>query len=65
MSPSDYARQVVAKVIRTNEIWCGSGATTVLIIEKLGLRWLYDFVFSRMFGLNVMAPSFEKDVKRS
>ncbi|KAN0098272.1 NAD(P)-binding protein [Hyaloscypha variabilis] len=68
MSPSDYARQVVAKVIRTsppNEIWSGSGATTVLIIEKLGIRWVYDFVFSRMFGLNVMAPSLEKDVKGS
>jgi 1-acylglycerone phosphate reductase len=63
MSSSVYSRQVVAKVVKTNppeEIWCGSGATTVWMIETLGIRWAYNIIFSRLFGLNAMAPSFEK-----
>ncbi len=66
MSPSVYARQVVAKVVKTNppeEIWCGSGATTVWLIERLGVRWVYGIFFSRLFGLNGVAPSTEKGVK--
>jgi 1-acylglycerone phosphate reductase len=68
MSPSSYARQVVAKVAQTNspdEIRCGSGATTIWIIETLGIRWAYNIFFSRLFGLNEMSPSFQKDVKGS
>ena len=67
MSPSIYARQVVSKVVKTNppeEVWCGSGATTVWIIERLGICWAYDIFFSRMFGLNDMAPSFKEEVMR-
>ncbi|KAE9373786.1 NAD(P)-binding protein [Stipitochalara longipes BDJ] len=68
MSPSIYARQVVAKVVKPNppeEIWCGFGATTVWSIETLRMRWLYDFLFSRMFGLNAMAPLYGKEVNSS
>lgn len=63
MIPSAYARQVVAKVVKANppnEIWCGSGATTIWLIEKFGIRWVYDIVFSRWFGLNEIAPSFKE-----
>jgi len=59
MNPNVYAKQVVAKVIKANppeEIWCGSGATTIWMIERLGIRWTYDYVFSKMFGLNILAP---------
>ena len=59
MNPNVYAKQVVAKVIKANppeEIWCGSGATTIWMIERLAIRWTYDYVFSKMFGLNILAP---------
>jgi 1-acylglycerone phosphate reductase len=68
MSPSVYARQVVAKVVKSNppeEIWCGSGATTIWLIETLGIRWVYNIYFARLFGMNDTAPSSQKDVKGS
>jgi 1-acylglycerone phosphate reductase len=63
MSPNVYARQVVAKVVKANppeEIWCGTGATTIWMIETFGIRWAYNIFFSRMFGLNKMSPSLKK-----
>ena len=65
MSPSVYARDVVAKVVKTNppeEIWCGAGATTIWMIETLGIRWAYSIFFSRLFGLNVISPQTKKEV---
>jgi 1-acylglycerone phosphate reductase len=63
MNPNVYAKTVVKKVIKSNppqEIWCGSGAFTVWLVETLGVRWAYTLVFSKMFGLNDMAPSSEQ-----
>lgn len=59
MKPHEYAEKVVSKVIRSNppeEIWCGGGVSQIWIVERLGIRWVYDIVFSRMFGLNQSAP---------
>ena len=65
MNPSVYAKDVVAKVLKANppeEIWCGSGATTIWIIEMLGIQWLYSIFFSRLFGLNMISPQMKKEV---
>jgi 1-acylglycerone phosphate reductase len=63
MEPNVYAKTVVAKVAKSNppqEIWCGGGASKVWAVEKLGICWVYTLVFSKMFGLDKMAPSFNK-----
>jgi len=60
MDPNVYAKTVVAKVTKSNppqEIWCGGGAFTVWAVEMLGIRWAYTLAFSKMFGLDKMAPS--------
>jgi 1-acylglycerone phosphate reductase len=65
MNPSVYARDVVAKVVKANppeEIWCGSGATTIWFIETLGIRWVYSIFFSRLFGLDLICPQIKKEV---
>jgi 1-acylglycerone phosphate reductase len=59
MEPSAYAKTVVAKVAKLrppNTIWCGGGAFTVWAVETLGAHWLYPISFSKMFGLNDVAP---------
>ncbi len=59
MRPSTYAKTVVAKVAKAsppNTIWCGGGAFTVWAVETLGAHWLYPLAFSKMFGLNDVAP---------
>jgi 1-acylglycerone phosphate reductase len=63
MDPNVYAKKVVEKVAKSNppqEIWCGTGGFTVWLVEALGIHWAYTLVFSKMFGLNDMAPSSEK-----
>jgi 1-acylglycerone phosphate reductase len=63
MSPDDYAKTVVNKVAKSNPpevIWCGTGAFTVWLVEKLGAKWAYSLAFSKMFGLNAIAPSSKK-----
>ena len=63
MSPDVYARTVVNKVAKSNppqEIWCGTGAFTVWLVETLGIHWAYPLAFSKMFGLNDIAPSSKK-----
>lgn len=59
LEPTAYAKAVVTKVAKVdppNTIWAGSGAFTIWAIETLGAHWLYPLVFSRMFGLNAIAP---------
>ena len=51
----EYARHVVDKVtqrIPPKEVWCGTGINALWWIEKLGLTWLLDIVYSRRHGLN-------------
>ena len=51
----EYARYVVGKVTRTippKEVWCGTGINALWWIEKLGLTWLLDIVYSRRHGLD-------------
>ena len=51
----EYARHVVGKVTRTippKEVWCGTGIDALWWVEKLGLTWLLDIVYSRRHGLN-------------
>jgi 1-acylglycerone phosphate reductase len=63
MDPNVYAKKVVGKVAKSNppqEIWCGTGGFTVWLVEALGIHWAYTLVFSKMFGLNDMAPSSKK-----
>ena len=63
MDPSTNAKTVVAKVTKSNppqEIWCGGGAFKAWLVEKLGIHWAYTLAFSKMFGLDKMAPSFER-----
>lgn len=53
--PEKYARGVVEKVTRANpgkEVWCGAGLAPLWWVQKLGLTWLLDTVFSRRYGLN-------------
>lgn len=60
MSPEVYAKSVVAKVVKSNppgQIWCGSGAFTVWLVETLNIHWAYSLAFSKMFGLDHKAPS--------
>ena len=62
VDPNVYAKTVVAKVTKSNppqEIWCGGGAFAVWAVERLGIRWIYTLAFSKMFGLDKMAPSSE------
>ncbi|EHK17953.1 uncharacterized protein TRIVIDRAFT_44752 [Trichoderma virens Gv29-8] len=57
LDPDIYARTVVTKIIKNdppNTIWCGSGAFTVWLIETLGAHWVYELVFSKMFGLDTV-----------
>jgi 1-acylglycerone phosphate reductase len=59
MEPEEYAKTVVMKITKGQPpdiIWCGSGAFTVWAIETLGAHWLYSLLFSKMFGLNNIAP---------
>ena len=63
MDPNVYAKKVVEKVAKSNppqEIWCGTGGLTVWLVEALGIHWAYTLTFSKMFGLNDMAPSSKK-----
>lgn len=56
MDPEIYSRTVVEKITKDNPpntIWCGTGAFKVWLIEALGAHWVYDLVFSRMFGLGI------------
>jgi 1-acylglycerone phosphate reductase len=65
MNPDVYAKTVVTKVVKSNpprDIWCGAGAFTVWLVETLGIHWAYAFAFSKMFGLNKMAPPLNKQV---
>lgn len=51
----EYARHVVDKVtqrVPPKEVWCGTGINALWWIEKLGLPWLLDIVYSRRHGLN-------------
>jgi 1-acylglycerone phosphate reductase len=63
MDPNVYAKTIVKKVAKSNppqEIWCGTGAFTVWLVETLGIHWAYTLAFSKMFGLNDVAPSSKK-----
>jgi 1-acylglycerone phosphate reductase len=67
LEPIAYAKAVVTKVARANPpntIWCGSGALTVWAVEALGAHWLYPLVFSRMFGLNDIAPQIKLESRK-
>ena len=60
MNPNVYAKTVVSKVTKPNppkEVWAGNGAFTVWVVETLGMHWAYTLVFSRIFGLDRLAPS--------
>jgi len=62
MDPNVYAKTVVAKVVKSKppqEIWCGGGALVVWAVEMLGIHWAYTLLFSKMFGLDKMAPHSE------
>ncbi|KAH8629565.1 hypothetical protein IG631_16822 [Alternaria alternata] len=51
----DYAQFVVERVIKMSpprEVWCGTGIGALWWVEKLGLTWLLDVVYSRRHGLN-------------
>jgi len=63
MSPEVNAKTVVTKIAKTNppeQIWCGSGAFTVWLVETLNIHWVYSLAFSKMFGLDRKAPSSTK-----
>lgn len=50
-----YAQYVVERVARKSpprEVWCGTGIAPLWWVEKLGLTWLLDGIFSRRYGLD-------------
>jgi hypothetical protein len=58
MDADEYAKIVIPRIIKpnaANDIWCGSGAWKVWVIETFRLRWLYSPLFSKMYGLDRMA----------
>jgi len=61
--PAVYARKVVSAIVRRNppaDIWAGAGASVFWFIDRLNLRWIYRFVFTKMYGLDSLCASQEK-----
>ncbi|KAJ9201988.1 hypothetical protein DTO021D3_6351 [Paecilomyces variotii] len=61
--PAVYARKVVPAIVRRNppaDIWAGAGASVFWFIDRLNLRWMYRFVFAKMYGLDSLCTSQDK-----
>ncbi|KAJ9294358.1 hypothetical protein DTO271G3_6933 [Paecilomyces variotii] len=61
--PAVYARKVVSAVVRRSppaDFWAGAGTSVFWFIDRLNLRWMYGFVFAKMYGLDSLGTSQQK-----
>jgi hypothetical protein len=61
MPVREYTTYVVKKVIQRTPPktdWSGQNATTVWLIRKLNMEWVYNSIFRKQFGLDKLAMKY-------